>query len=122
MQGTENQLILARLYVEWSNQHDLNAIITLFDEKATYCSSNVGSYEGKEAIGEMMGGFFERFSDVSWEARSFMPIHDNTIEFTFTMRGSNIHTGEHIQHLGLERITFTDGDLISHIEVIAQIA
>ena len=122
MKGTEYHLNLARNYFEQSNQHNLDTILPMFDDNATYNSSQVGSYEGKEAIGEMMKDFFVHYPDVFWEIKSHRPVEDNGIEFIFMMRASNINTGEHIERQGLERITFTLDNLISHIEVSAHSA
>jgi hypothetical protein len=122
MKGSEHQTILARKYVERSNQHNLNAILPMFDDNATYNSSQAGSYAGKKAIGEMMGQFFALFPDVSWKATSYRAVEDRSIEFSFLMHAKNNQTGESITRQGIERLIFTLDNLISHIEVSAQSA
>ncbi len=122
MMGQEYQTILARKYVELSNQHDLNAILPMFDDNATYSSSQAGRFSGKEAIGEMMGQFFDLFPDVSWKVTSYRTVEDRSIEFSFLMHATNEQTSETINREGIERIIFTFGNLISHIEVSAQSA
>lgn len=122
MKGMEYQKILARKYVERSNQHDLNAILPMLDDNATYNSSQAGSYAGKKAIGEMMGQFFALFPDVSWTVTSYRAVENRSIEFSFLMHAINIQTGESINRQGIERIIFTLNNLISHVEVSTQSA
>jgi len=40
-------------------------------ESATYHSSHVGKFAGRNHIHEMMAGFFKRFPDVNWQATMF---------------------------------------------------
>ena len=117
MMGREYLTILARKYVELSNQHDLNAILPMFDDNATYSSSQAGRFSGKEAIGEMMGQFFSIFPDVSWKVTSYRTVKTRNIEFSFLMHATNEQTGEPITREGIECIIFTFDNLISHIEV-----
>ena len=119
MMGREYLTILARKYVELSNQHDLNAILPMFDDNATYSSSQAGRFSGKEAIGKMMGQFFAIFPDVSWKVTSYRTVENRSIEFSFLMHTTNKQTGEPINREGIERIIFTLDNLISHIEVSA---
>ncbi len=113
----ENSVNLARQYVDQSNAHNLDTILSMFDEEATYHSSQVGTFKGKTAIANMMSNFFARFPDVNWKVSSYHPASEGGVEFEFTMCASDIDTGEKIERRGLERIMFTIDNLITHIEV-----
>ena len=114
---SESYVDLARLYVERSNLHDLDLILPMFDEKGSYHSAYVGTFEGRNAIGAMMRGFFKRFPNVTWEAREYQSGPDSSVEFEFVMHATNRETGERIERHGSERIVFTVSGLITYLEV-----
>ena len=110
---------LARRYVELSNRHDLGAICPMLEPDATYRSSSVGSFAGREAILEMMRGFVHRFPDVGWQVADYRPGPAASVAFDFVMRATERETGEAIERRGLERIDFSSAGRIAHIEVEA---
>lgn len=114
---SESYVDLARLYVERSNQHDLDLILPMFDENGSYHSAYVGTFEGRDSIGEMMRGFFKRFPDVTWEASEYQSRPDSSVEFEFVMHATNRETGERIERYGFERILFAGSGLITRLEV-----
>ena len=107
----------ARLYVERSNRHDLASIGPMLEADATYRSSSVGSFAGREAILAMMRGFFERFPDVAWQVADYRPGPAASVAFDFVMRATDKETGEAIERRGLERIDFTSAGTVVHIDV-----
>lgn len=113
----EESVNLARKYVELSNEHDLEAIYSMFEEDATYSSSNVGLYQGKAAITEMMGGFFGRFYDVRWEVADYRLTDTGGVEFGFVRRATEERGGEPKEGSGVECIYFSSRGLISRVEV-----
>ena len=117
MKITDDQIKLAQNYVWLSNKHDLNAILLMFDNNATYNSSQTGKYIGKKAIGDMMRQFFVLYNDVTWNVVNYKVIKKDSIEFSFLMHATNSQTGEAINRHGIERITFTTNNLISRIIV-----
>ncbi|MCP4329591.1 MAG: nuclear transport factor 2 family protein [Alphaproteobacteria bacterium] len=113
----QDYLELARTYVARSNAHDLSAILPMFDSGAVYRSSRVGEHVGREAIGAMMGSFFERFPDVVWKVPTYGETGPRTIGFGFVMRATDQDSGESIKVHGHERIEFTRDGLIDAIDV-----
>lgn len=89
----------------------------MFDPDATYRSSQFGLFEGLEQIREMMTGFFTTYPDVQWTVDAYRADSDDTASFQFTMRASNVDTGQVVERRGLETIRFTKEGLISHVEV-----
>ncbi len=115
---TNEQLIeLAEKYVTLSNDHDLARIKCLFASDATYHSAYFGTYQGSDAIQTMMTSFFARFPDVHWEVVEYHNNGKNSVEFVFTMTGTDASTSESVTRHGLERIYFTSSGLIQHIAV-----
>lgn len=108
---------LATAYVALSNAHATELIRAMFEQTTTYHSSNVGSFEGPHAIGEMMTGFFTRFPDVHWNVQEYRSSADETVEFEFLMTATEASTGQRIERKGLERIAFTHTGHISRIDV-----
>lgn len=112
-----NNVASTQRYVALSNGHDLEAIFCLFDHTATYHSSQFGSFMGREAIEEMMGGFFSRFPDVFWTVEEYAQEPDSSVSFEFMMRATSAETGETVERRGIERIYFGQDELITHVEV-----
>ena len=108
----------ARLYVERSNRHDLDAVLPMFAEDATYESSEVGSFAGRAVIEGMMRSFFARFPDVAWEIDEVRELADAGAEFAFVMTATSAETGEVVVRRGRERIFFNRAGLIRHVGVL----
>ena len=111
------QIALAQAYVALSNAHRVDLIRPMLADAVTYHSVNVGRFEGGDAIGEMMTGFFARFPDVAWDVGEYRCAGDGTVEFHFVMTATDADSGESIERAGLETIAFTDEGFISRIEV-----
>lgn len=111
------QAALARAYVALSNAHRVDLILPMFADTVVYVSANVGRFEGGEAIGDMMTGFFSRFPDVGWDVREYRCVEDGAIEFDFVMTATDAETAEAIERKGRETIAFTNDGFISRIEV-----
>jgi len=112
------QIALARAYVALSNAHRVDFILPMFTDAVTYLSTNVGRFEGGDAISGMMTGFFARFPDVAWDVREFRYVGDGMVEFDFVMTATDGETGEPVEREGLETIAFTDEGFVSRIEVV----
>ncbi|SVA95475.1 uncharacterized protein METZ01_LOCUS148329 [marine metagenome] len=108
---------LARRYVELSNAHDLDRVIPMFDNFASYHSSQYGSFTGKQSIQEMMQGFFSGYPDVHWTVDAYTLETDNSVSFFFVMRATRAETDDRDERQGKERICFGEDGLITHIEV-----
>ncbi|MFA9419176.1 MAG: nuclear transport factor 2 family protein [Gammaproteobacteria bacterium] len=102
-----------------SNAHSLVMILPMFSCSANYQSSSVGEFSGREAIGEMMAGFFSRFPDVHWQVTDYRHTRNNLVEFEFIMTATEAATGNKIERRGLEHIEFSDDGFISRISVNA---
>ena len=89
----------------------------MFAENACYHSPNVGVFNGRNAIGEMMAGFFTQYPDVHWKAKNYRLDDDFSVLFEFRMTATQVKTGEEIYREGVEQIDFTDQGLISRLEV-----
>jgi ketosteroid isomerase-like protein len=113
------QIELAKAYVALSNAHALDFILPMFSDTARYQSSSVGEFDGREAIGEMMAGFFGRFPDVNWQVASFRHVEENRVEFDFSMTAREATTGNRIERGGLEQIEFNEEGFIERISVNA---
>ena len=108
---------LARAYVEASCAHDPDAIRLMLAESATYRSSNVGYYERRDPIMEMMTGFYASFPDVVWTVDEYRLTAEGVVAFDFVMCGTHHETGERLEKQGRETIEFQADGLIRHIEV-----
>ena len=91
----------------------------LFTEDAVYTSSRVGAHHGRQAIGDMMAGFFAGFPDVHWSVDEVRPVAGNGVEFSFVMTATETATGTRIKRPDIERIFFADDGLITRLEVEA---
>jgi hypothetical protein len=107
----------AKAYVEYSNAHDVERIAPMLAAAATYHSSNVGKFETRASILEMMTGFFTRFPDVTWSVLEYVHDDESSVYFDFVLTALDTQTGETIERRGHERIDFTPSGLIEHIEV-----
>ncbi|MFK8069064.1 MAG: nuclear transport factor 2 family protein [Gammaproteobacteria bacterium] len=116
----QEQIELAKAYVALSNTHKINLILPLLSEDIFYSSTSVGEFIGKNAVEEMMNGFFTRFPDVHWEVNDYQYSEDRIVSFDFVMAAKNIETDEQIERKGLENIIFSDEGMIKKIKVIAQ--
>ena len=108
---------LAKAYVALSNAHALAFILPMLSGSARYQSSSVGKFDGRDAIGEMMSGFFSRYPDVNWQVDSFRHGAENRVEFNFTMTAHEAATGNRIDREGLEQIDFSEDGYIDRISV-----
>ncbi|WP_211825107.1 nuclear transport factor 2 family protein [Kistimonas asteriae] len=115
---TETELIeMARAYVALSNAHQLELVLSLFAEDATYYSAYVGSFEGKAAIASMMEAFFNRYQDIYWQVEAYQYTEEGTIIFDFIRHATDSETGEFVEVAGREVVIFSDKSLISRVEV-----
>ena len=114
------QIALARAYVALSNAHRVDLILATLADTVTYLSANVGRFEGGDAIGAMMAGFFARFPDVGWVVGEYRHAGDGTVEFDFVMKATDAESGESIERKGLETIAFSDDGFISRIDVASR--
>jgi len=117
---TETKLSLARKYVALSNKHRLTGVLALFDDYATYRSDQVGNFNGKEQIAEMMRDFFERYTDVSWEASAYQEGPADSVEFEFVMRATHPESGEAVERRGVERVSFSAAGKIRQVTVTSR--
>ena len=111
------EIEFVKAYVALSNAHRLTLILPMFAEEAVYRSSYVGEFDGRGAIGDMMGDFFSRFPDVCWKVPEYRPAGKRAVDFEFVMTATETLTGNNIERNGLERIEFTEDGLISLLEV-----
>ena len=102
---------LAKAYVEASNAHNLNTIETMLSVECRYHSSGVGDHVGRDAILEMMRGFFDQNPDVHWDTRNWVKEGQDTVAFDFTI---SLPTGT---SSGREWIQVDQEGLISRIRV-----
>jgi hypothetical protein len=102
---------IARDYVELSNRHDVEAIGDLLAEDAVYRSDRVGEHRGRDAILEMMRGFFRRYPDVRWEVGEYRLDPDGAVHFDYRVTGESLAGG------GTEAIRVAADGRIVEIEV-----
>lgn len=116
-----SKIELARLYVEASNEHDLERIRIMFADDAIYKSSRVGVYEGADAIIAMMTGFFARFPNVFWRVGDYREDAAGRVVFDFVMTATSATEAqsEAVEVHGLETIVFDAIGLVSRIDVVA---
>ena len=107
---------LARRYVELSNAARLGDALAMFRDDARYESSQVGAFEGRAAIEQMMRAFFDRYERPVWSVDAYTLVDDDTVEFVFTMT-ARAADGVAIERHGVERIAFDDEDRISRVWV-----
>ena len=89
----------------------------MLDENASYHSPNVGVFEGRESIANMMRGFFSQYPDVYWETQNYQSDTNRNVLFDFSMTATHVETGDKIRREGAELIAFTERGLISRLEV-----
>ncbi len=75
----------AKAYVAASNAHDVTTIEPMLSADCKYISSGVGEHSGREAIAEMMTGFFAQNPEVRWEGRNWALAGPHTVMFDFTI-------------------------------------
>ena len=115
--SAEEEIELARKYVNLSNRHELEMVFRMFDENAVYHSNYVGSFKGLVAISTMMREFFARHTDVRWVVDKYSVSKKGGVEFDFVRRNSDPESGKETSGRGRERIVFNDTGLIMEIEV-----
>jgi len=111
------EIELAKAYVALSNAHRLVLIVPMFVDQAVYYSSYVGEFRGRIAIEEMMADFFSRFPDVHWKVPEYRRVAKGVVEFPFLMSATELQSGNRIEREGLERVEYSDNNLISRLEV-----
>lgn len=62
----------------------------MFEPAATYHSSNVGDFENRASILEMMSGFFTRFPDVSWKVLEYDCAGESSVAFNFVLTAARL--------------------------------
>jgi hypothetical protein len=107
----------ARRYVELSNAGALSEALAMFADDATYESSQVGAFEGREAIGAMMRAFFAKFPGPHWEVPAYHEREPGEVEFDFVMTATAAESAERIERRGTERISFDNAGRIRRIVV-----
>jgi len=107
---------LARAYVTHSNAHDLHAIGKLLAADARYESAYAGVLIGRNAILDMMRGYFARFPDVTWAANDYQEVAPGQVAFNFHLRATD-SDGASVRSEGREVIAFTDRGQIASIRV-----
>lgn len=107
--------VIAKEYVDLSNEADLPRVFSLFDEAATYRSSVVGTYSGLDEIKEMMQSFFSKFSNIHWTVERYDLDGTDTASFDFVMTA-----GKDVYREGHEKITVNQAGLITHVEVLVK--
>ena len=116
----QEEIELIKTYLDLSNRHRIDLILPLFDEDVNYQSSNVGEFNGKKAVGEMMQDFFSRYPDVSWKMETFQHTGKHTISFDFVMTATEPESGSIFERAGFEQIELSSEGLIVQVEVKAQ--
>jgi ketosteroid isomerase-like protein len=106
---------VATHYFQLSNQGDLAAIRDLFDQRATYSSSNVGLYYEVGNILEMMTSFFEQYQERVWTIDAVEEVKPHIVRVEFSFKG-RLQSGEDQFRRGVEHLVI-DGSKIRHIEV-----
>ncbi|GAA4650449.1 hypothetical protein GCM10023116_27320 [Kistimonas scapharcae] len=115
---TETELIeMARAYVALSNAHQLELVLALFAEDATYYSAYVGSFDGKAAIATMVEAFYHLYPDVYWQVQSYQYAGNDAVIFDFVRQATDSENGEFVEAAGREVVIFADTGLISRVEV-----
>ena len=112
------RLELTKAYVALSNAHRVELVLTMFAEDASYHSPNVGVFDGKNAIGDMMREFFSRFPDVHWHVGDYESTPAGSVRFKFVMVATEAETGKRVQRSGAEEIEFSDDGFIRRLEVL----
>lgn len=112
---SDSVLDIARLYFEFSNQKNLEAIGLLLTNTTTYSSQNVGVFLGVEQIMEMKKTFYKGFTEMNWDVKSVEETREGIVLFDFIFTGTSAD-GERIERPGLEYVIVKDGK-IQHIEV-----
>jgi len=115
--NAQNNIELAKRYVELSNKHDLRHMETLFLGEATYSSDFLGEFGSSVAIREMMQKFFTRYPDAHWDVSDYHSIDNDGVEFDFLMTATDAAADELVQRHGRESIYFEHDGLISRIVV-----
>ena len=112
------RLELTKAYVALSNAHRVELVLSMFAEDASYHSPNVGVFDGKNAIGDMMREFFSRFPDVHWHVGDYESTPAGSVRFKFVMVATEAETGKRVQRSGAEEIEFSDDGFIRRLEVL----
>ena len=112
-----DKIELAKLYVQRSNDHDVERIRPLLHTGVTYGSSNVGVHSERAPVLAMMAGFFKDYPDVTWETENYALNEQGSVTFDFSLSATHRETNELLRRHGVERIDFDGEHLITHIEV-----
>ncbi len=108
-------LDLAKLYFDYSNRSSMDKIETLFSDKATYYSANLGFFVGKSDIMAMQAAFHEQYQSLQWRIDSIDEVKSDIVRIGFSFQGT-LHNGLQQNRKGSEHILICDG-LIQHIAV-----
>ena len=115
---SESELIeLTRAYIALSNAHQLQFVLPMFDENATYFSAFVGEFKGRDKIGDMMVDFFTRYTDVHWLVEEYQPLGDAEVGFNFVMTATDSQGGEPISRSAYEILEFNHQGYIEFLQV-----
>ena len=114
----ESELVeLTRAYVALSNAHQLQFVLPMFDENATYLSAYVGEFKGREEITLMMTDFFTRYSDLHWLVEDFQFLGNSTVGFNFIMTATDPQGREPVNRSAFETLKFNQQGYIEFLEV-----
>jgi ketosteroid isomerase-like protein len=117
-QISEPELIeLTRAYVALSNAHQLQFVLPMFDENATYFSAYVGEFKGREKIANMMDSFFTRYTDVHWLVDEYQSLGNEAVGFNFVMTATDSQGGEPVSRSAYEILKFSPRRYIEFLEV-----
>lgn len=115
---SQSELIeLTKAYVALSNAHQLQFVLPMFDENATYFSVFVGEFKRRGKIGEMMADFFSRYTDVHWLADEYQFLGDAAVGFNFVMTATDSQGGEPISRSAYEILRFNHQGYIALLQV-----
>ena len=107
----------AEEYIRLSNQGELQVIFAMFEESAIYVSSQVGKFEGKQEISNMMRSFFHQYESAVWEVPQYKFSPPNLVSFDFVMRAFDSDSQCEVRREGTEKIAFSSRGLIQSIRV-----
>lgn len=108
-------LNVTRQYFELSNERDLEKILSMFSEDATYSSENTGLYFGLDDIRSMVTNFYANFPYLHWEIHSMEETTPHIAEVVFTLTAKDT-LGNELIRPGVERVVVVD-DKLRHVEV-----
>jgi len=108
---------IARQYFALSNARDLESIARILAAEIEYHSDRAGSFSGRDAVMNMMRGFFAQFASIHWLIDECQETPPNRVRVQFQCQSVDLEGHASTRH-GLETITVDQG-LIQKIEVVS---